>query len=157
MNADDIIKKLKSLAQLDIDAFHAYNQAIEKLDDLGLRHKMEKFRNDHERHVSEISDMIREMGGEPPEFKRDFKGFLIEGWTSLRSLTGNQGVLAAMVANESLTNRRYSEAAQLSLPAEVHALIASNYEDEKEHLAFIKEKHDYWVNEGGDSSRSQYY
>lgn len=157
MEKSEIIRTLKALAQLDMDAYHAYGQAIEKSDDLGLRHQLEKYRQDHERHVTVLSDCIRELGAEPPEFSRDFKGFLIEGWTALRSVTGVQGVLAAMKTNEKLTNRKYAKAVELLLPADIHAVIASNYEDEKEHLAYIQRQLGYWVKEEDTDDRGQYY
>lgn len=157
MEKRDIIKTLESLAQLDMDAWHAYGQAIEKSEDIGVRHKLEKFRADHERHISELSEAIRKLGVEPPNFSRDFKGFLIEGWTVLRSVTGVQGVLAAMQTNEKLTNRKYAEAVKLDLPSDLKTLVAANYQDEKEHLAYIQKQIDYWVKEKDTDNRGQYY
>jgi uncharacterized protein (TIGR02284 family) len=157
LQKEEIVKKLKALVHLDIDAWHAYAQANEKLDDIGVRHQFEKYQADHERHVNELSDLIRDLGAEPPEFSRDFKGFLIEGWTVLRSITGTQGVLAAMETNEGLTTRRYAEAAELPFPADINAVVASNYEDEKDHLAYIVKMRGYWVKEKGDEDRGQYY
>jgi uncharacterized protein (TIGR02284 family) len=157
MEKKEIVKTLESLAQLDMDAWHAYGQAIDKAEDIGVRHKLEKFRADHERHVSDLSDVIRNLGQEPPKFSRDFKGFLIEGWTAVRSITGVQGVLAAMDTNEKLTNRKYDEATKLGLPTDIHALVVANYKDEKEHLAYIKKQIDYWVKEKDTDNRGQYY
>lgn len=145
MQKEEIVKKLKSLVHLDIDAWHAYAQAIEKLDDAGVRHQFEKYQADHDRHVKELSELIRDLGADPPEFSRDFKGFFIEGWTALRSITGTQGVLAAMETNEKLTTHKYAEASELPFPADINAVVDSNYEDEKDHLAYIVKMRGDWV------------
>jgi rubrerythrin len=157
MGKTDIIKKLESLAQLDIDAFHAYGQAIEKITYQSIRENFTKFQQDHLRHVEEISALIREMGQVPPEFSRDFKGFLLEGFTSLRSLSGTQGALAAMRTNEKITNSRYQDATGLDLPPEVHTLLEKNYSDEQRHLAYIEDRLDFLVREGDTPGRSQRY
>lgn len=45
----------------------------------------------------------------------------------------------------------------LPFPADINASIASNYEDEKDHLAYIVKMVGYWVKEKGDEDRGQYY
>ncbi len=159
MKKTEIIHLLQKLAQLDIDAWNAYGQAIEKLETaLDVRDKLERYRGDHHRHVTDLSAKIRELEGDPPEFSKDFKGFLISGFTSLRSLTGTQGVLAAMETNEKLTNRKYADAVrEEGLPSDIHALLEANYEDEKEHLHYIEDRLDFLVREKGGAGRSQRY
>jgi hypothetical protein len=44
-----------------------------------------------------------------------------------------------MLGNEELTNLTYESALKLELSAEVRAVVEQNYEDEKRHLAWIKE------------------
>jgi uncharacterized protein (TIGR02284 family) len=128
---------LKSLMQLDVDAVHAYTQAIENIEHRAVRERLTAFRGDHERHVTELSQCIRRLGGDPPERQRDFKGFLIEGFTAIRSLTGTEGALKAMKSNEQTTNKHYREALNIPFPTDVRALIERNYADEKRHLTFV--------------------
>ena len=158
MEWEKVIKLLHSLAQLDIDAWHAYDQAIERCEEAaGVREKLAQYREDHRRHVSEIAARLRDYGEEPPDFSPSFKGYLIEGFTSLRSVTGVQGVLAAMRTNEQLTNRKYAEALENDLPPEIRPLIEENFRDEQTHLRFIEEKLDLWVREKDTPERGQYY
>src|SRR5919198_4895882 len=92
----DLINRLEKLIQLDIDAVGAYEQAIEAIDILEVRDRLAEFRDDHERHVAELSAALRRMGGEPPRRSPDMKGFLIEGYTAVRSSMGSAGALRAM-------------------------------------------------------------
>jgi hypothetical protein len=48
---------------------------------------------DHQQHIENLSRILRLNGEEAPEQTKDFKGFLIGGFTSLRSVTGDEGAL----------------------------------------------------------------
>src|SRR4051812_42483132 len=109
MEKADIVDNLKSLIQLDIDAVFAYGQAIDKIEEQQIRDELKRFQAQHEHHITALSAKVRELGGEPPERSRDFKGFLIEGFTAMRSLTGTKGALNAMETNEKITNKTYEK------------------------------------------------
>jgi uncharacterized protein (TIGR02284 family) len=155
MEKSEIVRLLESLAHVDIDAWHAYGQAMEKIEDaLEIRRKLEEFRGDHHRHVTELSGKIVALGGNPPEFSKDFKGHLIEGFTALRSITGTQGALAAMRSNEQLTNRKYAKALEeIGLPSDVRDVLENCYADEQRHLQYVEDRLDYLVEEKGDRGK----
>jgi uncharacterized protein (TIGR02284 family) len=134
----DAIEALNDLIQLDFDAVHAYKQAIEKIDDVIARMDLEAFQADHEQHISDLSQVVRMIGGEPVELGRDLKGVLLEGLTALRSVTGTLGALRAMKMNEKLTNRAYERALEMTLPAGAREVVLRNREDERRHLAAIE-------------------
>jgi uncharacterized protein (TIGR02284 family) len=134
----DAIEALNDLIQLDYDAVQAYKQAIEKIDDVIARMDLEAFQADHERHITDLSQVVRMLGGEPIELGRDLKGVLLEGLTVLRSVTGTLGALRAMKMNEKLTNRAYERALEMPLPAGAREVVLRNREDERRHLASIE-------------------
>lgn len=138
MENKEIVKKLSSLVQLDIDAVHAYKEAIDKADNQQVREHLILYRQDHERHITDLSTEIRRLGGTPPEFSLDFKGYLIKGFTSLRSATGTKGALNAMHTNEKLTNKEYEAAQGWDLPPDLKQVIALAREDERRHLEYIE-------------------
>jgi rubrerythrin len=138
MDKPEMAKNLSSLMQLDIDAVHAYDQAIKNIEDPMVRDQIVKFRDDHKRHIEELSPEIRALGETPPEFSPDFKGYLISGFTSLRSITGTEGALNAMHTNEKLTNKNYDEARTWPLNPSAKALVEKNYSDERTHLEYIE-------------------
>jgi uncharacterized protein (TIGR02284 family) len=139
MHSQDIIDRLSSLMQLDIDASYAYGQAIDNIKDPAIKNELIMFRDDHERHITDLSLAITNLGGTPPARSRDFKGFLIEGFTALRSMMGTEGALKAMQGNEQLTNKMYSNALSLDLSPAVRDIVERNYRDEQRHLAYINE------------------
>jgi uncharacterized protein (TIGR02284 family) len=132
-----LIDKLVSLAQLDIDATHAYTSAIDRIDLMDVKQQLTLFRGDHERHISNLSPMIEQLGGQAPTRSPDLKGFFIQGMTAVRSMFGNEAALKAMKGNEELTNKKYSEALELDFPVDIKNVIQGNLDDERRHLEYV--------------------
>jgi rubrerythrin len=139
MTRDEILTQLEKLIQLDVDATHAYDQAIKNVDEQVIKDKLLLFQGDHRRHIDLLSAKVLELGGTPPELASDFKGFFISGFTALRSLTGTKGALEAMETNEKLTTSKYQDAVQLVWPTDITSVVQSNLADEQRHLAFVRE------------------
>jgi len=139
MAIEDFTPTLKALAQMDIDAISSYDQAIEAIKDRGIARRLQEFKEDHVRHVEELSAVIRTYGETPPDFSRDVKGFLMEGLTKVVSKLGTTPALKAMRLNEKLTNRKYREALEKKMPDDLRRLIEQNYGDEQRHLHYLEE------------------
>lgn len=133
--------RLGYMAKIDIDASAAYAQAIKNIDedDLDIIERLEQYRADHERHINVLSDLIKSLGETPPERNRNFKGFIIEGFTAIRSMSGTEGALRAMETNEKLTDDRYDEARKWELSPEITGIMEEFYSDEKTHLTYIQD------------------
>jgi uncharacterized protein (TIGR02284 family) len=138
MAGNDVIKNLNNLIQLDIDAVHAYEQALSSIDEPVIKERMASFQEDHLRHVKELSDEVRKLGGTPEEYSKDFKGYLIEGFTALRSITGTDGALKAMEQNEVMTNKKYKNALDWNVSPAAKAIIEKGAADEEMHIQFIR-------------------
>ena len=80
-----VVDHLNRLIQLDFDASLTYKDALVHVDDPIVRVDLEAFLVDHERHVMELSSIVRDLGGSPIRVHRDIKGALLEGVTKLRS------------------------------------------------------------------------
>ncbi len=127
---------LNKLVQVDVDAVCTYREAIAHVTDFDVRLDLESFLNDHERHVMELSGVIRDLGGTPVPVHRDLKGAILEGMTRLRS-RGTLGALRAMRMNEKLTNRTYDKASHVYMPPIGQVIILENLADERRHLTTI--------------------
>jgi len=134
----DIARNLAKLMQLDVDAARAYEQALDNIDVPAIHKSLSLFRDDHKRHISELGQAIRNLGEEPPSESPDIKGFFIEGFTAIRSLTGTEGALKAMRGNEKLTTSTYHDALSEDLPEDIKQLVQKNYSDEERHLKYIE-------------------
>lgn len=138
MSNEEIIQLLKNLAQVDIDAKFSYEVALEKVPEDEIKNTIKTFKEDHERHITELNLHLNQLGVEPVEIKRDLKGMLIEGYTMMRSATGTKGALKAMQVDEKITNKAYAQALNnQNLPQTIRSLIEKNYNDEKRHLTYV--------------------
>jgi len=57
---------LEDLIQLDHDAVHAYEAAIDRLHYAGFREALKGFCQDHLRHIEELGAQLSALGREPP-------------------------------------------------------------------------------------------
>jgi len=128
---------LNKLIQLDYDASCTYREALLHVDDPAVRSDLHAFLGDHERHVMELTQIVRDLGGSPIAAHRDFKGRVLEGMTRLRSRS-TLGALRAMRTNEKLTNRAYDKACEVYMPPLGQAIVMENQSDERRHLAVIE-------------------
>src|SRR5690606_20084718 len=102
----EVLDGLNDLLQLGHDAIGAYEIAIEKLDDRDHADQIAGFKRDHERHVRDLNEMIRSLGGTPVN-EPHATGPLKQAMQSLGALGGDKGVLIAWRANELQVRAKY--------------------------------------------------
>lgn len=135
--SEKAIEVMNDQIHLDLDAIKAYDEAIDGCDSQDIKAQLGTFRGDHERHVHELSALVRQYGGTPVE-RTDVKGFFIKAFTSLVS-HGDRSALFAMRGNEKITNKSYELALKNDLPDDVRALLERNLSDERRHLSWIEQ------------------
>lgn len=133
-----LLDRLNDLVALDIDAVNAYEVAIARICDRDIAQRLRIFRRDHERHITELSTLVRELGG-TPRTRPDTNGFLLKRFTSVATTMGDNGALLAMKANEHVANGMYAAALAQPWPPRLRALLERNLADERRHLVFIDE------------------
>ena len=136
-----LAKTLADLISLDFDAIDAYEQAIKRIEkDQTAKTELAKFKGDHERHVTDLSPLVRKLGDEPPT-KGDFMRFLTQGKVVLASVVGDDAILRAMKSNEDTTNQKYEEALETEgLLPETRTILERNLNDERRHRAWIESR-----------------
>lgn len=131
---------LNSLIELDFDAIAAYRSAIDKVSGSEDKAKLRGFMADHERHIVDLTPLVRQLGEKPAE-AADAKAALTKGKVMLASIFGDRAVLEAMKLNEDDTNAAYERAnARTDLSFEVREVVAKNLADERRHRAYIVQR-----------------
>lgn len=138
MERKEIIDLLNDLVQLDVDAVEAYEQVIKHIEYDDIRKRFIDFQDDHRNHIRDLSAMVQQFDAKPVKPSPDLKGYLIEGFTALMSISGSMAAMEAMKMNEIITNKRYAHAASLDLPEDVMKLIKTNHSQEQRHLRYIQ-------------------
>lgn len=138
MEKTELIELLRELIQVNIDMVHSYNRALDDISDPVFHSRLTAFRNNHQEHIDELSDALRSLGGQASEPMKDFKGYVIEAFTTLGSMAGMKGALKAVMAAEALSNRYYEKAVPKSLPRDIKEIVRKHFSDEKNHHEYIK-------------------
>lgn len=130
---------LKELHQVEVDAFYAYKQAIDHIENRHIASELKKFRQEHEEHIETLEDLLMINNEKVPIPSKDVKGFILEGMTMVRSLMGDKQALLAMKQNEELTNQAYKKALEKIATSDprIMDILIKNYQDEQEHMHFI--------------------
>jgi rubrerythrin len=136
LSPERIARELNEVLQIDIDAVGIYAAAIDAIDEAQIRQQIELFKGDHERHVGELTALIRRQGGEPGR-RADLAGMARRAMTRVAGLGGIEMVLRSLLSSEKLTNDVYAKHAALPLPADVLDLLRRNYGDEQRHYSWI--------------------
>jgi uncharacterized protein (TIGR02284 family) len=134
------VEMCSDLIELDFDAIEAYEAAIDRFESDDYKHVFRQFLADHERHVRELSEVVRRNGSTPPS-KGNFKRLLTKGKVVLGNMAGDRGILKAMKTNEDDTNEAYERASgRFDVPAETKAVLERALQDERRHREWIEKQ-----------------
>ncbi len=137
----DITTLLNDLIVLDLDAIEAYEAAIARVSMVDREH-LTRFMEDHQRHVRDLSALVRGFGVEPRS-EADYKSILTKGKVVIAGLFDDESVLRAMKSNEDDTNQAYERATQQrGLPEHILAVLRTNLSDERRHRDWIEKRID---------------
>src|ERR687896_1288018 len=95
-----LVSELNDLLRLDHDAVQAYPLAIRLLQNPEYKRQLEEFRADHQRHIDELSQLIRSRDGVPLELPHLPSGAFKLAVQAVGGAGGDRAVPLAFKANE---------------------------------------------------------
>lgn len=132
------IATLNDLLQLDHDALQSYALAIEELESVAYRETVRRFRSDHERHVAELTELIRRHGGAAANFPHPTGVLKLATQGAGAVGGGDTHVLMAFRANERQSRDKYARAAALGeWPADIASVVRVGAADESRHYDWV--------------------
>jgi rubrerythrin len=131
--------ELNDLLMLDHDAVQAYTLAIKLLENPDYKRQLEEFRADHERHIDELSQLVRSRDGTPLELPHLPSGAFKLALQAIGAAGGDRAVLLAFKANERQVRDKYRRSARAVHPADVTSVLARAADDEARHYAWALE------------------
>jgi bacterioferritin (cytochrome b1) len=136
---EDFGDVLKNLVELDFDAIEAYETAINRLENKEYRDKLKTFKADHERHIRELSALLRQHDIEPPSGPSLGKQWLTKGKVILANLISDATILKAMLSNEIDTNTAYARVSiHDNIWPDSKEIINRGLKDEKKHKKWLE-------------------
>jgi rubrerythrin len=128
-----LVGELNDLLQLDYDAVAAYSLALKGLDDPAHQESVRRFKADHERHIDELTELVRKYGGVPmplPHLSGVFK-LAVQGVVA----AANDGaIIMAFKANEVQSRDKYRRATSRQHPMDVQDVLIRAARDEQRHF-----------------------
>ena len=135
----DFATAVKELIELDFDAVEAYETAINRLDNQTYIEKLTEFKDNHQRHIKELSELLRRHDEEAPTGPSLAKQWLTKGKVVLANLIGDDAILGAMNSNETDTNTAYERMhARDDQWDDAVDIIRRGLEDEKRHKQWLE-------------------
>ena len=104
-----LVAELNDLLQLDHDAVQSYTLAIQALENVGRRQTLIRFREDHERHITELTALVRRHDGLPIELPHPTAAAKL-ATQAAGAAGGDREVLLAFKANERQSRDKYAKA-----------------------------------------------
>jgi rubrerythrin len=135
---NSLVDALKDLVELDYDAVEAYEAAINRLDNIDYKKKLTEFKDDHLRHIKEVSEALKRHGENAPTGPSIGKQWITKGKVVLGNVMGDDGILSAMRSNEIDTNRAYERMnAREDKWDDVIDVLKRGLQDEHKHKAWL--------------------
>lgn len=123
--------------QHDLAACDVYKEVISHIEDASIKSTLSGFLADHERHVERLTILLKEEYATQPSERKDLKGTLLSGYTTVRSMTGQEGALKALQTAENSVLKTYQESLPLVTNEKAKDLIRTQLGDEENHSRFI--------------------
>ena len=133
-----LVAELNDLLQLDHDAVNAYAIAIESIQDVTWRESLVRYREDHQRHIADLTTHIRALGGTPIQLQHIPTGLFKAGVQAAAGAAGgDRAILLAFKSNEGQARDKYARAALAAHPTSTAVLLRRNADDEEQHYRWV--------------------
>ena len=142
------ISSLQTLVHIDIDAVLFHDEALRLVSSPSWTRALMEMRADHLRYILELNDHIEQLGGDRVHIEISADLCEFHGFTRLHPGMSPRDFLAALVEGEQITRSHYAHALQEAWALELHALLARNFADERQHLFRMLSAALEWLEEG---------
>lgn len=133
------IDAIKKLIELEYDSIGAYKVTLVNLKSFEYRDKFYEFKNDHKRHIEELSVFLERFDQEIPINPYVAKHLLTKGKVKLASTFGDKNILRAMLCNEKDVITAYKRVnSRAENDNKMNRIILKALEDERKHKDWIQ-------------------
>ena len=134
----ELIAELNDLLALDHDAVQAYSLAIGAISNAEYRDTLAGFRGDHQRHIDQLTQLIRNHGGAPVEMPHLPTGAFKLAVQALGTLGDDRAVLMTFKANEAQVRDKYRRHAARPHDPGVSTILRAAAADEERHYQWVE-------------------
>jgi uncharacterized protein (TIGR02284 family) len=128
--ATNVVSELNDLVETSKDGEKGFRKAAEDAHDAQLKSMFLSRADDCARGARELQDAVQQLGGKP-ETGGSVTGALHRGWIDVKSAVSNRSdheILAECEKGEDVAKKRYHDALEKELPADVRAIVERQYQ-----------------------------
>jgi uncharacterized protein (TIGR02284 family) len=128
--ATNVVSVLNDLVETSKDGEKGFRKAAEDAHDSQLKTMFLTRAEDCARGARELQDAVQTLGGKP-ESGGSMSGALHRGWVDVKSAVTDRSDYAILVEcekGEDVAKKRYHDALEKDLPADVHAIVERQYQ-----------------------------
>ncbi|TAL98109.1 MAG: PA2169 family four-helix-bundle protein [Paraburkholderia sp.] len=128
--ATNVVSELNDLVETSKDGEKGFRKAAEDAHDSQLKSLFTSRADDCTRGARELQDAIQQLGGKP-DTGGSMTGALHRGWVDLKSAVSSRRdheILAECEKGEDVAKKRYHDALEKDLPADVRAIVERQYQ-----------------------------
>ena len=128
--ATNVMSVINQLIETSKDGEQGFLKAAEDAHDAQLKELLRTRADTCTRAARELQDVGMQLGGKP-ENSGSMSGALHRGWVDLKSAVGSRSdhaILADCEKGEDVAKKRYQEALEKDLPADVLAVVERQYQ-----------------------------
>lgn len=138
MDNDKQIELLKELIRGEKMAVDAYRHVIDMQKDKQVKAMLEKFADDHSKHVEMLSERVRELGGDP-QVNTGISGFMANTGAIINSMLSPERLLRQVYNGEDKGIHTYEDRID-ELDEESAQLVQNIMEEDHDHLQMFKQR-----------------
>ncbi|HXZ10368.1 MAG TPA: PA2169 family four-helix-bundle protein [Paraburkholderia sp.] len=128
--ATNVISELNDLIETSKDGEKGFRKAAEDAHDTQLKALFVSRADDCARGARELQDVVQQLGGKP-ETGGSVSGAMRRGWVDVKSAVSSRSdheILAECEKGEDVAKKRYHDALEKDLPADVRAVVEHQYQ-----------------------------
>jgi uncharacterized protein (TIGR02284 family) len=128
--ATNVVSVLNDLVETSKDGEKGFRKAAEDAHDAQLKTLFLSRAEDCTRGARELQDVVQGLGGKP-ETGGSMSGALHRGWVDVKSAVSDRSdheILAECEKGEDVAKKRYHDALEKELPADVRAIVERQYQ-----------------------------
>ncbi|NML32821.1 PA2169 family four-helix-bundle protein [Paraburkholderia antibiotica] len=128
--ATNVVSVLNDLVETSKDGEKGFLKAAEDAHDEQLKTMFRSTAEDCSRGARELQDAVQALGGKP-ESGGSMSGALHRGWVDVKSAVtdrSDHAILAECEKGEDVAKKRYHDALEKDLPADVRAIVERQYQ-----------------------------
>ena len=140
MNDQETARVLCSLRYADEQTVRMYDLAFPQFVDEPIAEQLQRFRDEHQRHVERIDALLKQYWQQEPEVSHEFMAMVQEHLRMVDRSTNPDDTVHFILLAELTTQAEYDQAAEGEVGSEVARVLREHHAEEQRHVEYLEQR-----------------